>query len=156
MIRGQSMFNIISERNCTAASIPQSLCSCGSLLNIDINSSIIKAAAIFVVNYINNQILKGKENLCMKYELKEIIDAQVIFGEVKNKYLVIFKVSPNDAIFDATVMEKELNSTNLMDAFNIVDQIQRISTYGVTSKCINVYLLRSFCYCKSYHKKRKG
>ena len=101
-----------------------------------------------MVNYINEVILKDSKDICVKYELKEIIDAQLTKDGERNRYLVIFKVSPNDAIFDGTVVEKDMNSPELNHKFNILDRIQRISSYGTTSKCINIYFLRSFCYCK--------
>ena len=147
-LKGRSLFTQIKDRNCTEAHIPKSLCICGTFLNIKQSSPLIELAAVYMVNYINEVILKDSKDICVKYELKEIIDAQLTKDGERNRYLVIFKVSPNDAIFDGTVVEKDMNSPELNHKFNILDRIQRISSYGTTSKCINIYFLRSFCYCK--------
>ena len=148
-LKGKSLFTQIMDRNCTIAHIPQSLCICGLFLNINQNSTIIKLAAVYMVNYIHGVILKDNKNVCVEYDLKEIVDAQLTKDGEKNKYLIIFKVSPNDAIFDGTVVERDLNSTELVSKFTLLDQIQRISSYGTTSKCVNVYFLRNYCYCKN-------
>ena len=149
LLKGNSLFSNINERNCSEANIPESLCSCGTFLDINNMSSVVKLAAIYLVDYINEVILKDSKNICVKYELNEIIDSQMIIDGSIKKYLIIFKVSPNNAVFDGTVIENDLSSTELGKKFNLDGQIQRISTYGTTSSCVTIYFLRSYCYCKN-------
>ena len=65
-LKGRSLFTQIKDRNCTEAHIPKSLCICGTFLNIKQSSPLIELAAVYMVNYINEVILKDSKDICVK------------------------------------------------------------------------------------------
>jgi hypothetical protein len=54
-----------------------------------------------------------------------------------------------------SIVEVEHLNKSLLPKYQIVGKITRINTYGMSSRCINNYEMRNFCYCFSYHKKFK-
>jgi hypothetical protein len=155
---GYSLFSKVPNRNCDQAKIPQYLCSCGVSLNINLDSDIVETGAKFIVHYINNVLLKNHQDKCVRLNLLKVIDAQV----QNKKYSLILKVAaPSNAVFDGTfelvsrgdgkIKENEMkysDGENGRGKLRLVGNIIRINTYGSTSKCIQVYSLRNFCYCK--------
>ena len=149
---GQSLFLPIPKRNCFLANIPDYLCSCSVSVDIDVTDEIIQKGTSFLIDYINNFLLKKFKNLCMRLNLKRIIDAQLVKENV-NKYSVIFETNPNGAKFDGQFRVEHYNKSHSLK-FQLIGKIIRINSYGLSSSCINNYFLRNFCYCFSYHSKK--
>jgi hypothetical protein len=151
--KGQSLFLQLPKRDCFTASIPNYLCSCRKSQDINTTEKIIHNGALYLINYINYNLLNNFEDLCMRLKLKRVIDAQIVI-ENSNKYSIIFETFPSNAVFDAQLKVEHLNKS-LLPKYQIVGKITRINTYGMSSRCINNYEMRNFCYCFSYHKKIK-
>lgn len=104
-------------------------------------------ASKFLVDYINNVHLKNHSSICAKLEFKSLIDFKKISTNV---YSVIFRTSPNDAIFDGPAFTETVNNSGQIDMkFQYQGTIERINLYGGTSKCIADDKLKPFCYCKN-------
>ncbi len=116
-------------------------------LNTSESIQIAKAASHFLVDHINNVILKQFHKSCVKYGLKKTRDFQIVDAKL-NKLSVIFETSPNGAVFDGLVSVKDIGSRDLDKQFQIEGKITRISRYGNTSSCMESYELKNFCYCK--------
>jgi len=102
-------------------------------------------AAQFLVQHINEVILVEHRNACVPLEFKRISDLQIVDGELA-KYSIIFETMPNGAIFDAMVINNKENNT-----FQLIGLISRVNLYGSTSKCMQSYFLKNYCYCRSYN-----
>ena len=61
---------------------------------------------------------------------------------VDKVYLIRIQVTPNDGIFETTLVEKK----NKLE-FNMKD-LQRVDSYGETSLCVESQELRPICFCK--------
>ena len=144
--KGHSLFLPIPNRNCASANIPEYLCSCALSLTIDTNEKIIKDATLYVIDYINDVLLKQFSDICMQLSFKNVTDAQILQqGAAEVEYSIIFETYPNEARFDAKFQVDDLDGS-----FKLVGNIVRINSYGLSSKCIEDYQLRNFCYCYSY------
>lgn len=150
--KGHSLFTLLPNRNCKTAHIPQYLCACQISTDVDLSNPMILKAAKYMVDHINNVLLKDHQDICMRLKLSKILDAQ-IYSLTSNKYSVIFQTSPNDAVFDGTIILEPSNSVLSSDGFKIFGEIIRINTYGISSICIQKYHLKNYCYCYEYHKK---
>lgn len=177
---GISLFHRIPDRNCSSAGIPgkraifvktgcetiswsmvEKFCPCSRAVSVDITSPIVKNLALTSIDFINQVKLKNHSKLCMTLSLKSIIRAEAENSVVPDhklnlsthvnythSYTVLFEASPSGAIFESQLLYDE--KTN---ASHVRGQILRINLYGQTSACIkDIYALRSFCYCLSYHK----
>ena len=149
--KGQSLFLKLPKRNCLSANIADYLCGCKKSDYISTNEKIIQYGALHVIDYINNILLKNFKSLCINLKLKRVIDSQIIF-EVTKKYSIIFETTPNNAKFDAQFKVNHFYKNGL-PKLQIVGKIIRINSYGSSSRCINNYELRNFCYCFSFHEK---
>ncbi len=149
--KGQSLFLKLPKRNCLSANIADYLCGCKKSYDIGTHEKIIQYGALHLIDYINNILLKNFKNLCMHMKLKRVIDSQIIF-EAAKKYSIIFETAPNNAIFDAQFKVNYFYKNGL-PKLQILGKIIRINTYGTSSRCINNYELRNFCYCFSFHEK---
>jgi len=150
---GQSLFLRLPKRDCLGANIPEYLCGCKKSQYVNTTEKIIQNGALHLINYINNNLLNNFKSLCMGLKLKRVIDAQIVI-ENSNVYSIIFETFPSNAVFDAQLNVEHLNKS-LLPKYQIVGKITRINTYGMSSRCINNYEMRNFCYCFSYHKKFK-
>ena len=149
--KGQSLFFQLPKRDCLNANIVDYLCSCKKSREIDTNDEIIQHGAFYLVDYINNYLLKSYKKICMILKLKRVIDAQIILEKV-NKYSIIFETYPNNAKFDAQFKVENIRK-NQLPKLRLIGKIIRINSYGMSSRCIDNYGLRNFCYCFSYHTK---
>lgn len=150
--KGHSLFTKLPNRNCKQAHIPEYLCACELSIDVDLSDPQILKAAKFMVDHINNVLLKDYQDICMKLKLSKILDAQ-IYGSKKDRYSIIFQTSPNDAVFDGTIILEPSTSIMSSDGFKIYGEIIRVNTYGLSSICIQKYHLKNYCYCYEYHKK---
>ena len=146
--KGTSLFMKIQDRNCAEAHIPEYLCACETGLQVDTNSNIVRQAAMFMLDHINNVILKKFLHICFKLDLNQIKDVQQ--NDKKDKLTIIFETKPNTAWFDGTV--KLVSDLNKPPQFELIGRIVRISEYGKSSDCIKNYFLKNFCYCIDFHK----
>ena len=152
-VPGISLFTPLKDRNCKEASIPEYLCACNIRINgADIKSPFISEAAQFMVNHINMHLLKNYSNLCMQLEPARVLEVQ---GFLLNpdKFSIIFQVKPNLALFDASFVLKK-HEFNEEHSFQLIGQIVRINEYGLSSKCIENYFLKNFCFCFDFHRKK--
>lgn len=148
---GFSLFLPLPYRNCTQAQIPEFLCSCRANATIELSATdlkIINQAAQFLVRHINEVLLGDYKDICVPLQLKRISDAEVVDSKLA-KYSVIFETIPNGAIFDGMVVRK-----NVTDNFELVGLISRVNLYGSTSKCMQSYFLKNYCYCRSFIKEK--
>ncbi len=146
---GYSLLMPVPYRNCEQALIPDYLCSCEIDPKEKLTEADTKVATVasqFLVDHINNFLLKEHSNICVKYELKSLKDFEIIDKQL-NKYSIIFETSPNDATFDGRVILKDVDNPQLSSKFQVIGQITRISLYGDTSSCMPNYLLKNYCYC---------
>ncbi len=139
----------IPNRNCVEAHIPEYLCACETGLQVDTNSTIVRQAAMFMLEHINNVILKNFLDTCLKLSLSQIKNVQQ--SATKDKLTIIFETQPNTAWFDGTV--KIVSSPNKPFQFDLIGRIVRISAYGKSSDCIKNYFLKNYCYCIDFHKR---
>lgn len=100
-------------------------------------------ASRFLVDHINNNLLKSYSDICAKYELKSMNSFQVADKKLK-RYSIIFETSPNNATFDALVSVSDDDQ-----GFKVIGKVTRISLYGETAGCMPRYELKNYCYCKS-------
>ena len=147
---GHSLFMPVPHRDCEQAGIPIYMCSC--LMNpkeklSEDDSRVANIASYFLVDHINNDILKKYSKQCVRYELKSLKDFRIIDTRV-NKYSIIFETSPNNAVFDGLVTVRDINSPDIAKKFQVVGKIVRVSLYGNTSSCMTSYDLKNYCYCK--------
>lgn len=144
-IKGRSLFLPLANRNCLQAFIPEYLCGCYFSFNVDKDKNpMIQKGTEFMINHINNNLLKDFQDICMQLSLSRIIDAQ-IYKNYKNKFSVIFETAPNNASFDGTLVLKEDGK------FEIIGRLVRINTYGLSAGCIKKYNLKNYCYCYDFH-----
>lgn len=101
--------------------------------------------------------MKDHQHLCMTLQLKSIHRAEVEYlnlnktsnTKFSHSYTILFEVSPSDGIFESRLLFNDKTQETQFQG-----EILRINLYGQSSACIqDKYALRSFCYCKSYHKK---
>ncbi|CAM4829261.1 unnamed protein product [Rotaria magnacalcarata] len=163
---GISLFHPIPERTCSSAGIRKKYCPCSRAKALDANLSIVKELATASIKHINNVYLKAHRHLCMVYNLKTVIRAEVeefqnanstnTNGSLRNNFThlftVLFEVLPSNAIFESNILYNEPANT-----IKLHSDILRINLYGRTSECIkDKYQLRSFCYCMSNYRQNKN
>ena len=143
---GFSLFLPVPYRNCAQANIPEYLCSCQADAKVNLSKEDLDKAhnaAEFLVKYINDILLVNYRQICLPLELKRISDAQIVDKKLL-KFSIIFETKPNGAIFDGIVTPNQTTKS-----FNLIGKISRVNLYGSTSKCMDSYFLKNYCYCKS-------
>ena len=155
---GQSLFqNVLSNRTCQDAGIPEQWCACIKLIRLQSNKTVVKMAAEVLVDSINAELYKKVPRKCKMYKLHKILSAQstAIQGiakldEMKTIYtgkniLVHVEVLPNLAKFRALVpLDGSENDNTIL-------QVERLDRYGGQSHCIEkdprLSNLRHKCIC---------
>ncbi len=102
--------------------------------------------ALFVIHLINNVYLEKYQDLCVPLELGKVLRAEGFYLN-KNKYSIIIETKPSNATFDATFLMHNLGALSIQNNFSIVGDVARINKYSQTSKCVNNYFAKNFCYC---------
>ncbi len=144
---GFSLFLPVPYRNCSQAQIPEYLCSCRVNAKVDLSAvdlKIVNLAAQFLVQHINEVLLVDYKSICVPLQFKRIRDAQIVDTKL-SKYSIIFETMPNGAIFDGMVVHS--SRTN---RFKLIGLISRVNLYGHSSKCVQSYFLKNYCFCKSF------
>uniref|UniRef100_A0AC35G9T5 Uncharacterized protein n=1 Tax=Panagrolaimus sp. PS1159 TaxID=55785 RepID=A0AC35G9T5_9BILA len=153
--RGLSLLRRIpTKRNCAAAGIPEDFCICQRETQISINDTRVQEAAKKVVAEVN-RLLEPESDQCSTLFLDKIEHAQTFLPNVKIAldgnsgfyvmYRVAITVQPSNAFLEGTVRHLISNEKD----YTIVGDINRINKYGNQSSCVNIPLLRKYCYCKN-------
>ena len=161
---GSSLFRKLPlNRNCEEIGIPENFCPCYVSQVHNKDDHISGEIADFVVQEIN-KVLKPVANHCVIYELASIDDIQRImpkFQEIivkansfnsflhsssvqeDDRYSIVIKTSPGDAIFEALVSKTQ-------EGYTLIGRITRSSKYGKTSECMTDKYLRELCLCRKF------
>jgi hypothetical protein len=153
--RGLSLLRPIpTKRNCAGAGIPEDFCICQRETQISINDTRVQEAAKKVVAEVN-RLLEPESDQCSTLFLDKIEHAQTFLPNVKIAldgnsgfyvmYRVAITVQPSNAFLEGTVRHLISNEKD----YTIVGDINRINKYGNQSSCVNIPLLRKYCYCKN-------
>ena len=158
---GTSLFRKLSpNRNCWEIGISENYCPCYVTQDVSKNDHISRKIAEFVVQEIN-MLLKPYSNLCVVYRLSSIEDVQRITPKYReivvransfnsffqppvkddDRYSIVIKTFPGDAIFEALVSKRKGGS------FTLIGRITRNSKYGETSDCMEEKYMREMCLC---------
>jgi hypothetical protein len=157
-LKGTSLFDLVPQRNCFTAHIPEYLCSCDKRYLMDTSSEIIQQGAQFIMNLINNVYLQKYKDKCIELKLDKVLRAER-FKLNENKYSIIFETKPSNATFDATFIANKahgfsvksfFDSQSIEAPFSMVGDVIRINKYGQTSNCVSNYFVKNFCYCKYF------
>ena len=138
-LKGMSMFLPIPDRSCQEMGISIYMCTCNIGKDDSVNPKLIQNIVFSLINYINENILQEFKHLCQQIRFKKVINSKKFSGQ--EKYSVIFETTPNNAIFDATVMVNE--------TISLVGNIIRISMYELTSHCMESRFFKNYCYCRN-------
>lgn len=139
------------DRSCEDGAISPHWCVCTVFRSIDLGSQIVRSASLFVVEKINEYLLKRKEakeeearRKCAHLTLEKTLIAQMGNSwDGSTYYLLFIEALPGRGIFEATV-SLEGNSTN----FQLHSSISRLDTYAGQSHCINNAFLKKYCFCR--------
>jgi hypothetical protein len=155
--RGLSLLRPIPpKRNCLLAGIPEDFCICQHENQISVNDSRVQKAAKKVVEEVN-RLLEPEVEQCSKLFLDKIEHAQTFLPNVKialdggngGSFYVMFRVAiivkPSNAFLEGTIRHLISDEND----FTIIGDINRINKYGNQSSCVNIPLLRKYCYCKN-------
>ncbi|CAG7826895.1 unnamed protein product [Allacma fusca] len=154
---GQSLFRTLSNsRECKNAGIPEEFCSCRNYEITSTNSSRITEVARYVVAQVNEKLQNYPQ--CEKLTEENVLSAYVIPNfqiktdnynlsrkvedEFENAFMISLKTIPGNAIFEAEVGVKS------QDEFKLLGKVKRINKYNNQSHCVQLYDLKSYCFCK--------
>lgn len=149
--RGVSLFREISEeRTCEQAGIKSHWCTCQQSKEIKEDSTEVRVAADFAVQYINKE-LEGYAQ-CAKLVRNKTLNARLMvhdddIGDGDNKiqdYMLTIQTTPGGGVFEVTIRHVLTNSR-----YDVIGTISRLNLYGKQSACILDYHLKLYCYCKS-------
>ena len=157
-LHGTSLFSEIDrDRNCSTAAVPTKYCSCFSYTDVNVTQPEVKAAALFLVGEIN-QDLHEVRSLCETLELQAIHAAlryRAHRDKIQYLYKVVFTTLPGSAQFEGTVRvtNRELREggsklTHGTWSFVREGPVSRVNRYDNQSVCVNESVLRLYCYCK--------
>lgn len=144
VMRGESLFLPIKDRNCETAHIPEEFCVCDTEvpLNVSANAQIRTMAEDFAKDI--NQRLDPHPQ-CVQLYLKNVISVSQV-GDVKEqRYRFTIEVSPSNAIFEALLLYDPFESQT-----TVIGDINRINKYGNQSLCVQDQFLRKLCFCSTF------
>ncbi|KAK3099764.1 hypothetical protein FSP39_009254 [Pinctada imbricata] len=155
------------DRTCKNAGILPHWCTCSEFVSVSKSNTSVKQAASFLINSINSR-LASVHNICEALSIDDIDSAFVItpsetllrFDESKhdviNKKIVLgdrvdpvldyqlsIRTRPGNGTFEATIRHNEE-----YDEYHVMGDISRTNIYGNQSHCINISLLKKYCFCK--------
>lgn len=151
--RGHSLLAPIHEnRTCTDANIPNQWCVCEVSVSVPSDDSVVIAIAKFIVEHINENILKNYRE-CVHLSLDEVIYARkahtgeksdVNVGYFKEVFTVVLKVAPSNALFEGTVLR---NTKGTSVSLTLSDTIGRLQLFKNESLCITNHFAQMYCFC---------
>ena len=166
--RGMNLLaDIPAERTCSSATIHSHWCTCHKQEVEDVNSDIIRLAALVAVDHINDMISRHG-TACVSLVLDAIIEARRIVPNVQmankktklhellgnlrlaaasqtpdvTEYVVVFRTNPGKALFEANIRKSDAEKT-----IKVSGEISRINAYGDQSSCIQYFDHKKFCFC---------
>ena len=163
-IRSISLLDEIPvNRSCEQIGISLHYCICElDWTAQDVNDKFSIQAANFVVNHINENLLKKATEYCLPLRLKTIYSIKA--SRVKNSvYLKVnLMTSPNDANYEAMINYRKVNEVFEFE-IESSDQISRTNSYGAQPLCLDrappsknfTVDLRKFCMCNQKIRKYK-
>ncbi|CAH4014319.1 unnamed protein product [Pieris brassicae] len=145
--RSISLFlSIPDNRTCKAAGIEDHWCTCNKGIKLSTHCAEGRQAADYLVTYLNRLVSKNLK--CIKLFLKEIMEVtEMIVGSPNEKevgwreFLIVVRVSPSDAVFEATLRQNNNN-------WSLTGTVSRLNLYGEQSICEHNYQLKLYCYCQ--------
>uniref|UniRef100_A0AC34F682 Uncharacterized protein n=1 Tax=Panagrolaimus sp. ES5 TaxID=591445 RepID=A0AC34F682_9BILA len=153
--RGLSLLRPIpTKRNCLSAGIPEDFCICQRETQISVNDVRVQEAAKKVVKEVN-RLLEPEAEQCSELFLDKIEHAQTFLPNEKIAFdgnagfYVMFRVAlivkPSMAFLEGTIRHLISDEND----YTIIGDINRINKYGNQSSCVNIPLLRKYCFCKN-------
>lgn len=161
--KGISLFRPIPEkRSCYDANIPEHYCPCYSSQEVDVKSKRVQEMANVVLTKINAMLQKHMDK-CATLRLKSTLSASLVKSNFERdksmeerfsirsyiysdkqdtRYLLVIQTEPGDAKFESTVHYGESSG------IEVSGDINRINRYGNQSHCMNIKLMRLYCFCK--------
>ncbi|XP_036225650.1 uncharacterized protein [Bactrocera oleae] len=147
--RGISLFLPVPEtRTCENAGIASHWCTCYQRTEMPTNDVRVQEAARYVVKLINEQLKPYPQ--CRVLYLNSILDAVLlaphytIIKEVNDDYAIDISLrlqtKPGLAVFESTVRISGYTK-------KLTGAITRLNLYGSQSYCINIDILKMYCYC---------
>uniref|UniRef100_A0A914YJB2 Sulfatase N-terminal domain-containing protein n=1 Tax=Panagrolaimus superbus TaxID=310955 RepID=A0A914YJB2_9BILA len=154
--RGLSLLRSIpTKRNCLSAGIPEDFCICQRETQISVLDVRVQEAAKKVVIEVN-RLLEPEMEQCSTLFLDKIEHAQTFLPNEKIAfdgnagfyvmYRVALTVKPSNAFLEGTIRHLISDEND----YTIIGDINRINKYGNQSNCVNIPLLRKYCFCKNY------
>lgn len=156
--RQASLFLRLSvNRTCSDAGIPIHYCTChNDVKSLKTNDSMVTEGANAIVQHINEGL--NDHDQCSKLNLKSIDRASMERSTMNEKsgmnattanfgsnYVITIRTWPGDGVFEATVRYEAARRI-----FLVIGSVSRINTYGSQGNCVKDYILRLYCYCKSF------
>jgi hypothetical protein len=152
----QSLFKEIPfDRDCDDACIPTYYCACDGFKPIEKNefkpvTKMMKFTIVHMNEELKKKAIKDGKALCFKIVFKEFIKAHksqlynVGTEQEHSNYLISFRTTGTDGIFETTVGSYQNNSK-----FVVSGDISRIDSYGVQSYCVENIddVLLKYCNC---------
>lgn len=156
-----SLFQTISKsRTCAQAGIPQQFCACYKTADIDPKEAIVSDLTKYMLKSINSLTEKFRKQ-CAEFNFFTVLNVQkqspsgslkiksnpkllgfqLTYDDPPGLYIISMKVTPSDAIFEAMVNVRTVNS------MEILGNIYRINRYGNQSFCVAEKSLKPYCYC---------
>lgn len=143
----QNFFEIVPESNkCTDVGVPEELCACFPIQEVDLKNEILIQAASASIMKINKDLISSDK--CRSFQLGQITSGAVLnktssdVGQ-KLRYVVGFTTSPGQYLFEAEINYFPVNKT-----FSREVEVKRVSKIKQAHvKCIQDAKLELFCYC---------
>ncbi|CRK88998.1 CLUMA_CG002690, isoform A [Clunio marinus] len=142
----QSIFEEIPiNRVCEDAGITEEWCVCKSFEEVQLDSILTNTIANIVVDKLNEDLSVHPECSYLKLNsIRSIRKAELLKSSASvADYLIIFDVTPSEAVIEATVRCKDLTCTH----HDIIGSVARINAYRTDGDCIDNVEQRKFCYC---------
>jgi hypothetical protein len=144
--------NIPFNRTCKDIGLPLHFCTCDlDWHTIDSTDLISRNAIQFMIDYMNNHLIKPYNDYCEQLIIDRVIEVKTVKLESSNYFKLNFLTRPNMGVYEAMIKYER-------NAFSIEspDLISRTNPYGHQPRCLenapkrknSVSDLRKFCLCK--------
>lgn len=148
----QSLFHPIPvNRTCNDIGIEDHWCACSSASSVNEASPDVQVVTQKVIGQINEMIksFSNDTQLCEELHLKQVLDARKTIlhsnKRIKSKaeYEIQFRTSPGDAVFECVAQYNPITNW-----FAIKGPIGRVNFDEDSSRCVDDYLMKLYCFCK--------